>query len=163
MGTPEVYFEVREQVDDELYPQNLHWYPGRLNSFCSRRRRRTCEDFTPVPLGKTKETNVLAASASTFSRSWQAPPPLMQFKSASTLHASTLTLHTKVTFHLLVRAVDSDVEFGVLCDITKAQAGKCDELLRLKPGREKYAIFVMFLSLLQDALYNVWHCGACMC
>jgi hypothetical protein len=110
-----------------------------------------------------KKTNVLAASASTFSRSWQAPPPLMQFSSASTLHPSISTLANKdVTFHLLVRPIDGAIELGVLCDVTEAQAGMCDELLRLKSCREKHAIFVSFLSLLQDALHNVWHCGTCM-
>jgi len=48
-------------------------------------------DSQRIPQGKTKrQTNVFAASASTFSRNWQAPPPLMQFNSASTLQSVPL-------------------------------------------------------------------------
>ncbi len=59
-----------------------------------------------------RQTNVLAASASTFSRNWQAPPPLMQFNSASTLQTSRLiSVHMDMILHLLVRPVDGDIEF----------------------------------------------------
>lgn len=61
--------------------------------------------------GKDRHTNVLATSASTFSRNWQAPPPLIQFKSASTLQAfHFVTVHMDVILDILIRAVDSDIE-----------------------------------------------------
>ena len=92
MGTPGVYLGTGEQP--------LHGCRG-LKTHAGAQDDRVLpvvsDDDEPVgdsqriPQGKTNgQTNVLAASASTFSRNWQAPPPLMQFNSASTLQASRL-------------------------------------------------------------------------
>lgn len=73
------------------------------------------------PHGEDKQTHVLATSASTFSRNWQAPPPLIQCKSESTLQAfHTVNVHVDVIWDLLIRAVDGDVEFGILRDVPES-------------------------------------------
>lgn len=70
--------------------------------------------------GKDRQTNVLATSASTFSRNWHAPPPLIQFKSASTLQAFRFVpVHMDVILDLLVRAIDGDIELRILRDVTE--------------------------------------------
>jgi len=71
------------------------------------------EDSYQLGEESKKKTNVLAASASTFSRNWQAPPPLMQFKPVSTLHTPFVFVYARTDgiLHLLVRPVDGDVEF----------------------------------------------------
>jgi hypothetical protein len=63
------------------------------------------------PQERNRQTNVVAASASTFSRNWQAPPPLIQFKPASTLQAfHIVTAHMDVILDLLIRSVDGDIK-----------------------------------------------------
>ena len=51
-------------------------------------------------------------------------------------------------YHLLVRTVDGDIEHGILCNITEAQASMRDKLLRLESSRNEHPLFVTRLSLL---------------
>jgi hypothetical protein len=81
----------------------------------------SAEDSTLGSHRKDKQTNFLATWASTFSRNWQAPPPLIQCNLASTLQAfHTVTEHVDVIWDLLIRAVDGDIEFWILRDVTES-------------------------------------------
>lgn len=86
-------------------------------------------------------TQVSDMSASTFSRSWQAPPPLIAFSAESTLwsrvsiergmedRATRLSLSLSYS---LVGTVNADVKTGVLVDVTEVKARTDNELLGLE-------------------------------
>ena len=80
-------------------------------------------------------THVSAASARTFSRRWQPPPPLIQFRSWSTLdsHLSRPS-QTKVCrrWDSLIRTIDGHVNDRVLVHIAQQKLRLHDQLLRLE-------------------------------
>jgi hypothetical protein len=113
MGTPDVYLGWLSKFDVGFRIRQTHTgaQHGRILPVVGDDDE-PVRKFTPGPQRERKGTNVLAASARTFSRNWQAPPPLMQFKFASTLWASYfVSAHADVILHLLVRTVDGDIEF----------------------------------------------------
>lgn len=83
-------------------------------------------------------THVSAASARTFSRSWHAPPPLMEFRCASTLSTRKVSIiRARCNRGLsLVGSVNGDVDHGVLGDVTERETGHDDEFLRLETYEE---------------------------
>lgn len=89
-------------------------------------------------------TYVSAASASTFSRSWHAPPPLIELRLSSTLRKvrESGSVSTRTAPHIrqvrrssrdaLVGAVDADVNLGVRLEVAEREASLGDERARLE-------------------------------
>ena len=90
-----------------------------------------CVTGVILPFARVR-THVSAASARTFSRRWQPPPPLMQFRSWSTLssHLSRPS-QTKACQrrNSLIRTIDGHVNDRVLVHIAQQKLRLDDQLL----------------------------------